>query len=89
MDLVCQGIGKLKEKWPTMTDEDAALLVGQMVVGDAAITAQGTIYRGSSSFKEEEAADVARRFANTLIERAVSLAFYSQGHRRYERPVQG
>jgi hypothetical protein len=23
-DLVHQGIGKLKQKWPTMTDEDAA-----------------------------------------------------------------
>jgi hypothetical protein len=75
--LVDQGIRKLKEKWPTMTDEDAALLVGEMVVDHAATTAQTEPFRRGSPFEEEEAADIARRFASTLIKKAVSLAFDS------------
>jgi hypothetical protein len=77
MDLVYQGISKLKEKWPAMTEEDAALLVGEMVVGDAACAAQTEPFRTGSPFKEEEASDIARRFAGTLIKKAVSLAFES------------
>jgi hypothetical protein len=39
MDLVYQGIRKIQEKWPTMTDGDAALLIAERVVEDANIIA--------------------------------------------------
>lgn len=40
MDLVFEGVRKLQEKWPTMTAEDAAFLVGEMVADNAATVAQ-------------------------------------------------
>jgi hypothetical protein len=70
MDLVYQGILKLKEKWPTLTEEDAALLVGEMVVAYAVAAAE-------APFDADKTAEIASRFASVLIDKAVNLAFGS------------
>ncbi len=57
-DLVYQGIRKIQEKWPTMTEEDAAFLVGEQVIQDAAIVAGAACGNAAA----------ARRFQRMLIE---------------------
>jgi hypothetical protein len=66
MGLVYQGIRQLKAKWPTLTDEEAARLVGEMVVSDAFIVARTL-----------DSDDEVRTLISALIEDVVSNAFHS------------
>src|SRR5258706_11093548 len=62
MGLVHEGVKAIRKKYPTMTKEQAALLVGEAAVSDVAIVAEAVCN-----------ADVATRYARTLMTKAVSL----------------